>query len=109
MPDTISVLNIVLQPYQFCRAALAAHTRSTPNVALRSRCSHGYPPPLAMSPPFVKPVPPLWGAANTFNSIERVYSRAIAFSNRRCSVPLESMLPTSQVCTVSSSIRTAFT
>ena len=35
------------------------------------------------------------GAANTFNSIERVYSRAIAFSNRRCSVPLESMLPTS--------------
>ena len=45
------------------------------------------------------------GAANTFNDIERVYSRAIAFSNRRCSVPL---LPTSQVCTVSSSIRTAF-
>ena len=39
------------------------------------------------------------GAANTFNNIERVYSRAIAFSNRRCSVPLESMLPTSQVCT----------
>ena len=30
------------------------------------------------------------GAANTFNNIERVYSRAIAFSNRRCSVPLES-------------------
>ena len=29
-------------------------------------------------------------AANTFNSMERVYSRAIAFSNRRCSVPLES-------------------
>ena len=48
------------------------------------------------------------GAANTFNNIERVYSRAIAFSNRRCSVPLESVLPTSQVCTVSSSIRTAF-
>ena len=48
------------------------------------------------------------GAANTFNIIERVYSRAIAFSNCRCSVPLESMLPTSQVCTVSSSIRTAF-
>ena len=47
-------------------------------------------------------------AANTFNNIERVYSRAIAFSNRRCSVPLESVLPTSQVCTVSSSIRTAF-
>ena len=47
-------------------------------------------------------------AANTFNNIERVYSTAIAFSNRRCSVPLESMLPTSQVCTVSSSIRTAF-
>ena len=35
------------------------------------------------------------GAANTFNNIERVYSKAIAFSNRRCSVPLESMLPTS--------------
>ena len=33
------------------------------------------------------------GAANTFNSIERVYSRAIAFSNRRCSVPIESLLP----------------
>ena len=33
------------------------------------------------------------GAANTFNNIERVYSRAIAFSNRRCSVPLESTLP----------------
>ena len=32
-------------------------------------------------------------AANTFNNIERVYSRAIAFSNRRCSVPLESTLP----------------
>ena len=48
-------------------------------------------------------------AANTFNNIERVYSRAIAFSNRRCSVPLESMLPTSQLCTVSSSKRTAFT
>ena len=35
------------------------------------------------------------GAANTFNNKERVYSRAIAFSHRRCSVPLESMLPTS--------------
>ena len=38
-----------------------------------------------------------WGvrvrAANTFNNKERVYSRAIAFSNRRCSVPLESTLP----------------
>ena len=33
------------------------------------------------------------GAANTFNNKERVYSRAIAFSNRRCSVPLESTLP----------------
>ena len=32
-------------------------------------------------------------AANTFNNKERVYSRAIAFSNRRCSVPLESTLP----------------
>ena len=49
------------------------------------------------------------GAANTFNNIEQVYSRAIAFSNRRCSVPLESMLPTAQLCTVSSSKRTAFT
>ena len=48
------------------------------------------------------------GGANTFNNIERVYSRAKAFSNRRCSVPLQSVLPTSQVCTVSSSIRTAF-
>ena len=28
-----------------------------------------------------------------FNNIERVYSRAIAFSNRKCSVPLESLLP----------------
>ena len=33
------------------------------------------------------------GGANTFNNKERVYSRAIAFSNRRCSVPLESTLP----------------
>ena len=33
------------------------------------------------------------GAANTFNTKERVYSRAIAFSHRRCSVPLESTLP----------------
>ena len=32
------------------------------------------------------------GAAKTFNSIERVYSRAIAFSDRRCSVPIESSL-----------------
>ena len=32
-------------------------------------------------------------AANTFNNKERVYSRAIAFSHRRCSVPLESTLP----------------
>ena len=39
--------------------------------------------------------PPSGGgeAANTFSSTERVYSRAIAFSNRRCSVPLESSLP----------------
>ena len=35
----------------------------------------------------------VWRAANTFNNKERVYSRAIAFSNRRCSVPLESTLP----------------
>ena len=41
-----------------------------------------------------------------WSSIERVYSRAIAFSDRRCSVPLESSLPTSSLCTVSSSIRT---
>ena len=33
------------------------------------------------------------GVANTFNIKERVYSRAIAFSDRRCSVPLESALP----------------
>ena len=33
------------------------------------------------------------GGANTFNNKERVYSSAIAFSNRRCSVPLESTLP----------------
>ena len=33
------------------------------------------------------------GGTNTFNNKERVYSRAIAFSNRRCSVPLESTLP----------------
>ena len=46
------------------------------------------------------------GAANTFNSIERVYNRAIAFSNRRCSVPLESSLPMTLLCTSSSSIRT---
>ena len=32
-------------------------------------------------------------AANTFNKKERVYSRAMAFSTRRCSVPLESTLP----------------
>ena len=32
-------------------------------------------------------------AANAFNSIEWVYSKAIAFSNRRCLVPLESSLP----------------
>ena len=32
-------------------------------------------------------------AANTFSNKERVYSRAIAFSNRRCSVLLESTLP----------------
>jgi hypothetical protein len=32
-------------------------------------------------------------AANTFNNKERVYSRAIAFSNPRCSVLLESTLP----------------
>ena len=53
-------------------------------------------------------LPGFKGAANTFNNIERVYGRAIAFSNRRCPVPLESMLPTSHVCTLSSSIRTAF-
>ena len=33
------------------------------------------------------------GPQTQFNNKERVYSRAIAFSNRRCSVPLESMLP----------------
>ena len=74
-------------------------------------------PPLDQEHPALSGADPgLWGggpatadgAANTFNNIERVYSRAIAFSNRRCSVPLESVLPTSQVCTVSSSIRTAF-
>ena len=29
------------------------------------------------------------GGGDTFNSIEQVYSRAMAFSNRRCSVLLE--------------------
>ena len=45
-------------------------------------------------------------AAHTFNSIERVYSRAIAFSGRRCSVPLESSLPMTMLCTPGSSICT---
>ena len=38
------------------------------------------------------------GRKHTFNSIERVYSRAIAFSHRRCSVPLESWLPMTLLC-----------
>ena len=44
--------------------------------------------------------------SNTFNSIERVYSRAIVFSNPTCSVPLECSLPMTLLCTPSSSIRT---
>ena len=47
-------------------------------------------------------------AANTFNNIERVYGRAIAFSNRRCSFPLESSRPMTLLCTPSWSIRTAY-
>ena len=47
--------------------------------------------------------------ANTLNNIERVYNGAISFSSRRCSVPVESMLPTSILCTVIISKRTTFT
>ena len=47
----------------------------------------------------------VWGPQTHANSIEEVYSRAIAFSNRRCSVPLESSLPMTLLCTSSSSIR----
>ena len=51
----------------------------------------------------------LEGGHKHIQDIERLYSKAIAFSNRRSSIPLDSMPPTSILCTVSSSKRTAFT
>ena len=48
----------------------------------------------ALLAPLLCPIPCLLSlVTNTFNIKERVYSRAIAFSNCRCSVPLESALP----------------
>ena len=63
MPDTTSVLNIVLQPYQFCRAALAAHTRSHTECCLEvTVLPRLTPPPPCNVPPFCQAgSPPLGG------------------------------------------------